>query len=229
MNSGSPTTITLIPSSDPCLWTIERPAPDHLYNTGSVGLGPSSGVTPPALRTTYWLLGIVTGRRYLLDGLQGEDRLLVSLLLLFQLATGDQQGRSQPEKGCANDPSDGAHPPRVAPAFGRQPRGAPDRRVGALSPTVGHDAGMVSAHPAIAVGGIYEDCSYHPCLCTVVDGDNIEGISLIDGSSPRSCSLVHCGPTALTLAEAVVIKKQFQRYVELRSTFEVHEATSQLS
>jgi hypothetical protein len=88
---------------------------------------------------------------------------------------------------------------------------------------------MVSAHPAIAVGGIYEDCSYHPCLCTVVDGDNIEGISLIDGSSPRSCSLVHCGPTALTLAEAVVIKKQFQRYVELRSTFEVHEATSQLS
>jgi hypothetical protein len=60
----------------------------------------------------------------------------VSLPFLFQLATGDQQGRSQPEKGCANDPSDGAHPPRVAPAFGRQPRDAPDSsRRGLSRPT----------------------------------------------------------------------------------------------
>src|SRR5664279_3392698 len=53
----------------------------------------------------------------------------MSLSLLVQLATGNQQGRSQPDKECANDPSNGAHPPRVALAFGRQPRGAPDRRL----------------------------------------------------------------------------------------------------
>jgi len=55
----------------------------------------------------------------------------MSLPLLVQLATGNQQGRSQPDTGCANDPSNGAHPPRVAPAFGRQPRGAPDHRMSA--------------------------------------------------------------------------------------------------
>ena len=55
----------------------------------------------------------------------------MSLPLLVQLATGNQQGRSQPDKGCANDPSNGAHPSRVAPAFGRQPRGAPDHRMSA--------------------------------------------------------------------------------------------------
>ena len=60
----------------------------------------------------------------------------MSLPFLFQLATRDQQGRSQPEKGCANDPSDGAHPPRVVPAFGRQPRDAPDSsRRGPSRPT----------------------------------------------------------------------------------------------
>src|SRR5664280_256834 len=53
----------------------------------------------------------------------------MSLSLLVQLATGNQQGRSQPDKECANDPSNGAHPPRAALAFGRQPRGAPDRRL----------------------------------------------------------------------------------------------------
>jgi hypothetical protein len=64
--------------------------------------------------------GLVTGRRYLLDGLQGEDSFLVSQPLFFQPTTSREEGRSQPEKGCANDPPGGAHPPRVAPAFGRQ-------------------------------------------------------------------------------------------------------------
>ena len=31
-------------------------------------------------------------------------------------------------------------------------------------------------------GDIYEDCAYHPCLCTAVDGYGISGISLIGGS-----------------------------------------------
>ena len=62
----------------------------------------------------------------------------------------------------------------------------------------------------IEVGDIYEDCSYHPCLCTSVNfrKDDIQGISLIDGSSPRSCSLKHCGVRKLTIEEAVLWKKK---------------------
>jgi hypothetical protein len=48
------------------------------------------------------------------------------------------------------------------------------------------------------VGEIYEDCTYHPCLCAVVDFDkrDIQGISLIDWSAPSSCRLDHCGARA---------------------------------
>jgi hypothetical protein len=53
----------------------------------------------------------------------------VSLPLLRQLATGDQQGSSQPEKGCANDPSGRAHLPRVPPPSGRQPKDSPHHRI----------------------------------------------------------------------------------------------------
>jgi len=51
-------------------------------------------------------------------------------------------------------------------------------------------------------GDIYEDCAYHPCLCVRVEDDNVEGISLIDGSFPRSCSIAHCGVRRLTAEEA---------------------------
>lgn len=50
-------------------------------------------------------------------------------------------------------------------------------------------------------GDIYEDCANHPVLCTNVDGDDIEGMSLIDGSTPRSCSINHCGVSTLTSAQ----------------------------
>lgn len=57
----------------------------------------------------------------------------------------------------------------------------------------------------IFVGDIYEDCAYHPVLCTEADGDDIAGISLVDGSL-RSCSIIHCGVLRLSLAEAIIIK-----------------------
>lgn len=57
-------------------------------------------------------------------------------------------------------------------------------------------------------GDIYEDCAFHPCLCVKVDGDSISGISLIDGSSPRLCSLAHCGVRKLSLEEAMIWKTQ---------------------
>ncbi len=88
---------------------------------------------------------------------------------------------------------------------------------------------MTSSSDTITVGGIYEDCSFHPCLCTLIEGDDIEGISLLDGTAPRSCSQAHCGPTALTVSEAVSIKGKFQQYRDLRSTLDTHDAASQLA
>ena len=57
----------------------------------------------------------------------------------------------------------------------------------------------------IKPGDIYEDCFYHPVLCTAIqeDGDEINGISLVDGSYPRACSLEHCGVRKLSIEEAL--------------------------
>ncbi len=58
-------------------------------------------------------------------------------------------------------------------------------------------------------GDIYEDCAYHPVLCVEVDykNDAIWGISLIDGSHPRGCSVLHCGVRKLSVDEAWEIKR----------------------
>jgi hypothetical protein len=55
-------------------------------------------------------------------------------------------------------------------------------------------------------GDFYEDCAGHPCLCTNVDPeiDEVNGISLIDGSYPRGCGVVGCGVRKLTLKEALL-------------------------
>jgi len=69
--------------------------------------------------------------------------------------------------------------------------------------------------PSFAPGDIYEDCAQHPCLCVgVVDNDyeeGIWGISLIDGSYPRSCSLYHCGVRKITVDEAWEMKRVIQK------------------
>src|SRR3954471_8810608 len=69
---------------------------------------------------------------------------------------------------------------------------------------------MVRAAKAVPLkpGDIYEDCAFHPVLCLGVSykTDDLWGISLIDGSYPRSCSLVHCGVRKLTPKEAWLIK-----------------------
>jgi hypothetical protein len=43
-------------------------------------------------------------------------------------------------------------------------------------------------------GEIFHSCSLHPCRITKIDvnGDNIEGKSLLDGTI-QNCSLSHCG------------------------------------
>lgn len=58
----------------------------------------------------------------------------------------------------------------------------------------------------ISVGDFYLDCQYHPCLCTSVDGDDIYGISLVDGSVPRGCSIKHCQPRKLSCKQAIRLR-----------------------
>ena len=69
------------------------------------------------------------------------------------------------------------------------------------------------------VGLIYEDCGFHPVLCThcSFEDDDLEGISLVDGSAPRGCSIQHCGPIPLTVEQAVWIKEHFAEYVQART------------
>lgn len=52
-------------------------------------------------------------------------------------------------------------------------------------------------------GDFYEDCAYHPCLCIKVDEDEVSGISLVDGSTGRGCTIGHCGIRRLTVDEAL--------------------------
>jgi hypothetical protein len=61
--------------------------------------------------------------------------------------------------------------------------------------------------PRFKVGDIYLDCGWHPVFCTAVErmpfhwlgpwDKDISGISLLDGSSPRGCSLIHCAPVKI--------------------------------
>jgi len=68
-------------------------------------------------------------------------------------------------------------------------------------------------HPGpVSPGDIYEDCAFHPVLCTDTCDDEVRGISLIDATSPRSCSLIHCGVIKLTIAEVLEARADFPAY-----------------
>lgn len=51
-------------------------------------------------------------------------------------------------------------------------------------------------------GDIYEDVFNHPCLCVGVESDFVWGISLVDGSYPRTTDLFMSGIRKLSVAEA---------------------------
>lgn len=66
--------------------------------------------------------------------------------------------------------------------------------------------------PRFKVGDIYLDCGWHPVVATEVtwtgngwlgpwDWD-LAGVSLLDGSSPRSCSVRHCAPVKIDYSAA---------------------------
>lgn len=67
-------------------------------------------------------------------------------------------------------------------------------------------ASLVEKRIMFKPGDYYEDCCYHPCLCIYVDGDDITGLSLVDGDTPRHCSIKHCGIEKLSLNEAINLR-----------------------
>jgi hypothetical protein len=79
-------------------------------------------------------------------------------------------------------------------------------------------AGMAEQPEAEIVPGVlYEDCGYHPVLCTraSIEEDELTGISLLDGSI-RSCSMLHCGAEVLDLAQVLAIKADFAAHIARR-------------
>ena len=69
-------------------------------------------------------------------------------------------------------------------------------------------------------GDIYEDCAFHPVLCLGVNyrTDEIWGVSLVDGTFPRSCSLIHCGIRKLTPTQAWLLKRSGPSNAKARAT-----------
>lgn len=54
----------------------------------------------------------------------------------------------------------------------------------------------------IKPGDIYEDAYYHPCLCIHVNDTVVSGISLVDGSYPRTVDFRETEVRRLTPEEA---------------------------
>lgn len=63
----------------------------------------------------------------------------------------------------------------------------------------------------IRVGDLYTDCSGFPLKCTLSKGDDLEGISLIDGSGPRCCSRYNCGPEKISEEKANQLVEAFNK------------------
>ena len=64
----------------------------------------------------------------------------------------------------------------------------------------------ITNNTEISPGDIYEDSAYHPCLCLEVNGYEVWGISLVDGSYPRSDDIALGGVRKLSLEEAWIWK-----------------------
>jgi hypothetical protein len=74
---------------------------------------------------------------------------------------------------------------------------------------------------SIRVGDIYEDCSFHPVLCTEIDAKDdvvLSGISLIDGTFPRSCDGKYCAPIPIRIEDVMTIRSDLDAYRKKRTT-----------
>ncbi len=91
--------------------------------------------------------------------------------------------------------------------------------------------------PRFQVGDIYLDCSYHPVIATEVEkyhwqqpgawDYDLAGVSMIDGSWPRSCSVLHCAPQKLDLVTALLITAHWDEFVNAYSRLSDQYQTSE--
>jgi hypothetical protein len=86
------------------------------------------------------------------------------------------------------------------------------RAPGTIEVVTGDQAGEIKP------GNIYEDCAFHPVLCTFNDGDEIRGISLIDATEPRACSIGFCGVIKLSVEDVIEARRDWPAYRLLRET-----------
>lgn len=65
------------------------------------------------------------------------------------------------------------------------------------------------------IGDIYTDVFDHPTLCMEVEIEDddicLSGISLFDGTYPRSCSVLHSAPEKISFEEAWKRKLEFEK------------------
>lgn len=61
---------------------------------------------------------------------------------------------------------------------------------------------QIDAPGSLRPGDFYEDPFFHPCLCLGVEDGFAWGVSLLDGSYPRTTDLHMSGARRLTLQEA---------------------------
>ncbi|AWZ10783.1 hypothetical protein DRB96_39795 [Streptomyces sp. ICC1] len=69
------------------------------------------------------------------------------------------------------------------------------------------------------VGDVYEDCFFHPVLCTDIEenaGLVLSGVSLIDGTHPRSCDALYCEPVRIPVESVMEIKRDLGAYTARR-------------
>jgi hypothetical protein len=76
---------------------------------------------------------------------------------------------------------------------------------------------------AIHPGDLYEDCSFHPCICMGSTAVEVWGVSLIDGSYPRSCDIGLCGVRKITPEEAWQIKQSGPIDAEARNSIPISQ------
>lgn len=76
-------------------------------------------------------------------------------------------------------------------------------------------------HLPINLGEVYEDCAYHPVYCTEADKWDVAGISLFDGSGPRSCSIRHCAPRLMSKKEVILRVKYREDWLKAQAKFKL--------
>lgn len=89
------------------------------------------------------------------------------------------------------------------------------------------------------IGDYYLDCFGHPCVVTEVNtvygiwyglwDIDIAGVSLVDGTAPRSCSVYHCAPEKITYEFALVCKILYsQRKQATEDIYQIYQQTPEL-